>query len=486
VLFIEPFWLCILIPIVVAPISLGASLAFHHWRLPRIDKAIVLSAAGLALASIGGGALFAVVLVALVLFTHRVALVIESAGKEPERARGGLPRARTWLAVAVGVQSATVAAMSRAGIIDGPLRGIRGVLVPFGLSYFAFHGISYLVDVYRRRAIADRSRWQLAVHLILLPQIAGGPLTYESVARQVARRLPSLSDYSYGVRRLIIGAWKVFVMAALAGAQADATFGVRRATLNASQAWLGIVCFTMQMYYAFSGYSDMGIGFGRMLGIRLPENFRWPYVAGSVREFWRRWHIGLSAWFGEYADLSPAPDRVPPLTTAREALVVGLCAVWYGVGWTFVVWGLYHASLIVLERRGLETALKRLPAPLRSVYLLTVVIVGWTVLRSATLGDALAFQKALAGLNPSASQVRVTVDPELWLLLVAGAVGCAPLLPSIRRWTVAIDALIVSILMMGFASVLFTWRCGRMVVMPVVQWWRGTPTRVGPQGGNAL
>jgi alginate O-acetyltransferase complex protein AlgI len=325
----------------------------------------------------------------------------------------------------------------------------------------------------------ERSRFQLAVHLLFLPQIVGGPLPYEGVSRQLARRWPSISDYSYGVRRLLIGAWKVFVMAGLAGAQADAAFALRPGGLSAWRAWLGLVSLTVQMYYGFSGYSDMGIGLGRMLGIRLPENFRWPYVGETVREFWLRWHIGLSSWFREYADVSLDADRVPPPSARREALVVLLCGIWYGVGWTFVVWGLYHAALIALERAGLEAAVKRLPAPLRHVYLVVVVMVGWVILRSQTLGGALLFLEALAGLNGSALRARPAIALEVWLVLAAGAIGCAPLFPTIRRWTVVIDALIVSLLMMLFAAVLFAWRCVWMIATPVLRWWRWSLMQVG-------
>jgi alginate O-acetyltransferase complex protein AlgI len=306
------------------------------------------------------------------------------------------------------------------------------------------------------------------------------------MAPQLARRWPSVSDYTYGVRRLLIGVWKVFVMANLAGTQADAAFAPRPGGLNAFRAWVGLVSFTVQMYYGFSGYSDMGIGLGRMLGFRLPENFRWPYVGESVREFWRRWHMGLSAWFREYADVSLDPDHVPPPSAGRETLVVLLCGIWYGVGWTFVVWGLYHAALITLERTGVGAAVKRLPAPLRHLYLIVAVMVGWVILRSETLGGALLFFKALAGLNASASRTGPTIALELWLVLVAGAIGCAPLFPSIRRWTVAIDALTTSLLMMLFATVLFAWRCAGMVAAPVLRWWRWSLMRVSRRGGGAI
>jgi len=328
--------------------------------------------------------------------------------------------------------------------------------------------------VYRRRTVPERSRFQLAVYLLLLPQIVGGPLVYEGVAPQLARRWPVVSDYSYGVRRLLIGVWKVFVIADLAGTQADVTFALRPGGLSAFQAWLGLVSFTVQIYYRFSGYSDMGIGLGRMLGLRLPENFRWPYVAETVGEFWRRWHIGLSAWFRDYADVSLDADRVPPPSAGREAVVVLLCGIWYGVGWTFVVWGLYHAALIALERAGVEAAVKRLPVPLRHVYLVVIVMAGWVVLRSQTLGGALQYLEALAGLNGSALRAGPTPAPELWLVLVAGAIGCAPLFPAIRRWTVVIDALIISLLMLLFGAVLFAWRCGSAVVTPVLRWGRSS------------
>lgn len=477
-LFVEPIWLSILIPTSFALALLFASLAVRHGRHTGLDTAPLLSIAGLALAFVTGGTVFATILAAFVLFTHWIALAIErAAGARQGDAASGSLRARVWLVVAVGIHLAMVAAISR--IVTGPLQGIARTIVPFGLSYFAFHGIAYVVDVYRRRAAAERSRVKLAVHLLLLPQIVGGPLPYESVARQLARRWPNVSDYSYGLRRVIIGMWKVFVMASLAGAHADAAFALPPRGLSAFRAWIGLVCFTVQMYYGFSGYADMGIGLGRMLGIRLPENFRWPYVGETVREFWQRWHIGLSTWFRVYADLSPTAARVPPPSAGREALVVVLCGIWYGAGWTFLVWGLYHAALIVFEGAGGDAVVKRLPAPLRHLYLVVVVMVGWVILRSETIGGALLFFKALAGLNAAATPARPAMALELWLVLAAGAIGCAPLFPTIRRWTVGIDALIISLLMMLFATILFAWRCVSIVAAPVLQWWRWSMVRVG-------
>jgi alginate O-acetyltransferase complex protein AlgI len=480
VLFTGPIWLSILIPTLFALLLLMVSLAVRYWGRTAFDKPAWLAVAGLALAFVAGGAWFTAILAAFLLFTHWVALAIEGAPerRSPEAPGGSLP-ARVWLGVAVVAHVAMVMAIAYTGIVTGWLQGVLRALVPFGVSYFAFHGISYVVDVYRRRAGARRSRSELAVHLLFLPQIVGGPLTSKELTPQVARRSPTVSDYSYGVRRLFIGAWKVFVMAYLAGVHADRVFGRPPNELNAAAAWLGLVSFTIQMYYAFSGYSDMGIGAARMLGIRLPENFRWPYVGETTGEFWQRWHMGLSAWFREYVASPPSASRTSSFPVAREALVVLLCGVWYGVGWTFLVWGAYHAALIVLERAGIGAAVKRLPVLLRHVYLVAAVMAGWVILRSETLGAALLFFAALAGLSPSTVRPEPAIEPVTWLVLAGGAIGCAPLLPTIRRWTVAIDALTTSLLLMLFAVVVFAWRCGGMVATPVLRWGRWSVKRVG-------
>ncbi len=379
------------------------------------------------------------------------------------------------LTIAVIAQIALATAMARTARVSSPLSRIGGMLVPFGVSFVAFHGISYLVDVYRRRATAERSGFRLAVYLILLPQIVAGPVTFEAASPQLARRLPSVSDYSFGVRRLVIGVWKVFVMAALAAAQADAIFALRPERLSARAAWVGLASFTLQMYYAFSGYADMAVGLGRMFGIRLPDNFRWPLVAETVREFWRRWHIGLSAWFREYAGVPGERDRAAQPPIAAEALAALFCGVWYGAGRTFVAWGVYHALLIAAERSGLEAAVKRLPVLLRHIYLVLAISLGWLLLRSATFGDAWMFLRALTGASAPSPGTEPTFEYDVWLMLAAGAIGCAPLSPMVRRWTVAIDALIVSGLMAAFASVLFAWRGVRMVTAPVIRLWRSQP-----------
>jgi D-alanyl-lipoteichoic acid acyltransferase DltB (MBOAT superfamily) len=448
-------------------------------RAPAVQAAC-LAAAGLAIAVLLFGALFAAIVAGFVLLTHWIALSI-AAPVDPSSPDTSSSRSRARVMLTAGgiAPIALVAVLARGALPDGPLSRIGGMLVPFGLSLFAFHGVSYLVSVYRRRVVPESGRLRLFVYLMLLPQLVAGPVAFEDAAPQLARRLPSVSDYSFGVRRLVIGVWKVFVMAALAAAQADAVFAVRPERLSALEASVGLASFTLQMYYAFSGYADLAVGLGRLFGLRLPENFRWPLAAHGVREFWRRWHIGLSGWFRECVDVSTERQRASLPPAAAEALVVLLCGVWYGIGPTFVVWGSYHALLITAERAGLEAIVKRLPAILRHVYLVLAVSLGWLLLRSATLGDAWLFLRALVGANAQISRVRLTFGPDVWLTLAAGAIGCAPLSPMVRRWTVTIDALIISGLMALLASILFTWRGVRMVTDLVLRFWRGSPDPAG-------
>ncbi|PYR03509.1 MAG: MBOAT family protein, partial [Acidobacteria bacterium] len=175
------------------------------------------------------------------------------------------------------------------------------LLLPIGISFFTFHAISYVVDVYRRDATAQKSPVHAALYLLLFPQLIAGPIIrYRDIADQLARRTVTINDLAYGIRRFVIGLAKKVLIANVVAGPADRIFAMPFAQLSIGHAWLGLVCYTLQIYFDFSGYSDMAIGLGRMFGFRFPENFRWPYIAASVQDFWRRWHISLSTWFRDY------------------------------------------------------------------------------------------------------------------------------------------------------------------------------------------
>ena len=222
------------------------------------------------------------------------------------------------------------------------------MLLPIGISFFTFHAISYVVDVYRGDATAQKSPVHAALYLLLFPQLIAGPIIrYRDIAEQLARRV-------VGARRLRLRRPPLHHRPRQEGARsrtsspiaADRIFALPAAELTPALAWLGIVCYTLQIYFDFSGYSDMAIGLGRMFGFRFPENFRWPYIADTVQDFWRRWHISLSTWFRDYLYIPLGGNRVARRRTYVNLVIVFfLCGLWHGASWNFVVWGLFHGSV---------------------------------------------------------------------------------------------------------------------------------------------
>jgi len=331
------------------------------------------------------------------------------------------------------------------------------VLLPIGISFFTFHAISYVVDVYRRDATAQKSPVHAALYLLLFPQLIAGPIIrYRDLADQLARRLVTIDDFAYGVRRFVVGLGKKVLIANVVAGPADQIFGMPFGELSAAHAWLGLVCYTLQIYFDFSGYSDMAIGLGRMFGFRFPENFRWPYIAATITDFWRRWHVSLSTWFRDYLYIPLGGNRVSAARRYRNLITVFfLCGLWHGASWNFVIWGLWHGTFLVIERitsnrgeRGARrerqiSAISALSAVKSGVlawpiwphvYTMLVVMVGWVFFRAETLPGALAFLKAMSGTTaaaPTPYTVWWYLTPELWLALAAGAVGSAPWVPAL-------------------------------------------------------
>jgi len=209
------------------------------------------------------------------------------------------------------------------------------------------------------------------------------------------------------------------------------------AQLTPAHTWLGVLCYTLQIYFDFSGYSDMAIGLGRMFGFRFPENFLWPYISESVQEFWRRWHVTLSSWFRDYVYIPLGGSRISPRRTYVNLVTIFfLCGLWHGASWNFVVWGLFHGVFLVLERRGLAKVMQYLRPTMRHAYVMLVVMVSWVFFRAETLGGALRFLKAMAGLNapePTAFSIWWFLTPELLIALVVGTIGAVPLVPLLGR-----------------------------------------------------
>jgi alginate O-acetyltransferase complex protein AlgI len=315
-----------------------------------------------------------------------------------------------------------------------PTIALDPVHLPIGISFFTFQALSYVIDVERGDAAPQRDPLGLALYVSLFPQLIAGPIVrYRHVAEQIASRRVDLELFVSGVTRFSIGLGKKVLIANALATPADQVFGAPEAELTAALAWFGALCYGLQIYFDFSGYSDMAIGLGRMFGFHFRENFLHPYVASSVTEFWRRWHVSLSTWFRDYLYVPLGGNRRGPWITYRNLLIVFLlCGLWHGAAWSFVVWGLWHGAFLILERQRALAPLAAAPWPLRHGYLLLVVLIGWVFFRADDLGAALAHLAAMAGAGIGDGRVLAVshlVDPALLVALAAGIVGSLPIGP---------------------------------------------------------
>ncbi|MFH1999348.1 MAG: MBOAT family protein [Planctomycetota bacterium] len=313
------------------------------------------------------------------------------------------------------------------------------VHLPIGISFFTFQAMSYVLDVYRRDGSVQKNPIDVALYISLFPQLIAGPIVrYRDVAAQLVSRVVSLDDFAFGVRRFVIGLGKKILIANTVAAVADKIFDVPLQHLTPGLAWLGILCYTVQIYFDFSGYSDMAIGLGRIFGFRFLENFQWPYIAQSIKEFWRRWHISLSSWFRDYLYIPLGGNKHSSFRTYFNLLIVFLlCGLWHGASWTFVIWGSYHGFFLVFERLGFHKWLDRCWRPLRHLYTLIVVIIGWVLFRAETLDQAGAMLSAMAGFAPGKGvvyHVGYYLDGELAWTLIVGCVFAIPWIPWFCAW----------------------------------------------------
>jgi len=301
-----------------------------------------------------------------------------------------------------------------------------GLALPLGISFFTFHSISYLIDVHRGQVVANRNPIELAVYIAMFPQLVAGPIIrYHTIARRLGRRRMTLGRASAGIRIFIIGlAQKVLVADAVARI-AEAIFD-HVAVPSCIEAWLGLCAYTVQIYFDFLGYSNMAIGLGFALGFVFPRNFRLPYTAQSITEFWRRWHISLSQWLRDYLYIPLGGSRGSAIETYRNLwLVFLLCGLWHGANWTFVVWGVHHGLFLIAERAGLAKMLQRAPVLLARLYALLAVMSGWVWFRVHDLAQALTFFGSLIGRHDFGAltfETHLVLYPATLGALVLGAV----------------------------------------------------------------
>lgn len=279
----------------------------------------------------------------------------------------------------------------------GTLIALRDIALPVGISFYTFQALSYVIDVYREKTPPQKNLFRLALYISLFPQLIAGPIVrYCDVERQLTARTVTMSKAAYGIRRFIVGLSKKVLIANVVAVAADDIFALPKGQLSPVIAWTGAILYGIQIYYDFSGYSDMAIGLGRIFGFDFTENFNLPYTSASVQEFWRRWHISLSTWFREYLYFPLGGSRRGIVRTCVNTMIVFLATgLWHGAASNFVIWGVYFGILLIAERLFLGKLLKRMPAFAGRIYCLFVVFMGWVIFRSHGIKNALDYIAAM-------------------------------------------------------------------------------------------
>lgn len=325
---------------------------------------------------------------------------------------------------------------------------VPSIVLPVGISFFTFQGLSYVIDVYRNERLKSTRFRDVLLYIALFPQLVAGPIVrYEDVADEIKGRRHTLEQLANGLRRFIIGLSKKLLIADVCGSVVTLIYSAERSVLDSRTAWLAAVCYLIQIYFDFSGYSDMAIGLGLCFGFHFKENFNYPYISSSIQEFWRRWHISLSTWFREYLYIPLGGNRKGKAKTYRNKLIVFFCTgLWHGANWTFIIWGLWHGFFIVTEdaakklfglgkhgknrRNPVETVLKHL-------YTLLVVLIGFVIFRADNMGQAFSMIGAMfSGICASAQTgllLAQCLTPLTMFALLLGLVGSTPVLPLVYR-----------------------------------------------------
>lgn len=328
--------------------------------------------------------------------------------------------------------------------LSGVALPIPEITLPIGISFFTFQAISYIVDVYRGKGVVQKSWLHVGLYIAFFPQLIAGPIVrYQTIADQINHRVEHLDDFSEGVTRFITGLGKKVLIANQMALVADAAFS--SAAPGASFAWLGALAYTFQIYYDFSGYSDMAIGLGKMFGFHFDENFNDPYRSNSVSEFWRRWHISLGSWFRDYVYIPLGGSRSK---LYRNLFVVwALTGLWHGASWNFVIWGLYYFVLIAFEK-ALGHALDRIPDFIRVGVTFLAVLLGWVLFRAPTLTAAAHYFGQMFSFSngDTLSFMRYFTEKKLFFM-----VAVLLSIPSVRKYRTRFAPLYVAELLLIFA-----------------------------------
>ena len=308
---------------------------------------------------------------------------------------------------------------------------LTGIALPIGISFFTFQGLSYVIDVYREPQTVSHSFKKVLLYIAFFPQLIAGPIVkYHDVEQEIDSRRTTPQETALGIRRFICGLSKKLLLSNALGQMADTVFALPVGEIGMLAGWTGAICYTLQIYFDFSGYSDMAIGLGRMFGFHFRENFNYPYTATTIKEFWRRWHISLGTWFRDYVYIPLGGNRVGRARQLLNILVVWmLTGFWHGAAWNFVVWGLMFAVLLIMEKLWLLKPLSKC-RPLAHLYVVFFVVISFVIFNAENMGQALSDIGGLFGAGgiPLVSAEAVYCLRSFALVLILAVLGATPLL----------------------------------------------------------
>lgn len=319
------------------------------------------------------------------------------------------------------------------------LMSLWDIALPLGISFYTFQSISYVLDTYRGKNPVQKNLFYLSLYICLFPQLLSGPIIkYHELVSQITHRQESLAMQAYGIKRFTYGLAKKVLLANSFGQAVDRILTIPAQQLGTLTVWFMIILYSLQIYYDFSGYSDMAIGLGRMFGFRYGENFNYPYLSASITEFWRRWHISLSTWFREYLYIPLGGNRKGNMRTYVNLFIVFLATgLWHGSSMNFICWGIYFGIFLVLERVFLSRWLEKNPLKwLNHIYAMLVIIFGWLLFRISNMEDAYTLFKVMISPTRGLWDPRIFANAKILLLMAVGIILCGPLqalLPQLRK-----------------------------------------------------
>ncbi|WP_236906244.1 MBOAT family O-acyltransferase [Clostridium isatidis] len=316
---------------------------------------------------------------------------------------------------------------------------LKYIALPLGISFISFQAISYIVDIYRGDAVVNKNPFYVALYMSLFPKVTSGPIIkYKHIDEQIRNRSITIEKFSYGIERFIFGLAKKVIISDILGNMSDDIFSVLNTGIDTPSSWIAIICYTLQIYFDFSGYSDMAIGLANMFGFNFIENFNYPYISKSIREFWRRWHISLSTWFKEYLYIPLGGNRKGSTRTLINLLIVFFATgIWHGASPNFIIWGFWHGLFMVIERLIKDKDwYKKIPNFIKLILTLFIVMLGWVFFRVNSISEAIKFIAIMFGIKQYdyvSFDYRYFLNTKLIVWIIIGAVLSTPLISNIFK-----------------------------------------------------